>query len=180
MWKKDEARGIEVPLSNGATENSGNALPVGLSANRSVTPPQRNPSRTSASIGKGIIIVGDVTGTEDLFVDGSVEGKLTFENCSLTIGPNGNVKADVTAREVIVRGRVEGKVIGTDRVAISETGEVAGEVNTEKLSVEEGGILRGKVETGKPAPVFQLMIIKEQAPEAAIENVEVSAESVAE
>jgi cytoskeletal protein CcmA (bactofilin family) len=85
-----------------------------------------------------------------LFVDGVVEGKLNLANGSLTIGPNGHVKADVNAREVVVRGKIEGKVMGRDRVQLWSTGEVAGEVQTGRLSVEEGALLRGNVEAGKP------------------------------
>jgi cytoskeletal protein CcmA (bactofilin family) len=90
-----------------------------------------------------------VTGSEDLFVDGHVDGKLSLTNGSLTIGPNGKVKADVTAREVIVRGKVEGKVSGRDRVQLWSTGQVTGEVQTERLAIEDGAMLRGKVEAGK-------------------------------
>jgi cytoskeletal protein CcmA (bactofilin family) len=66
------------------------------------------------------------------------------------VGPNGTVKADITAREVIVRGRVEGKILGRDRVQVSSTGYVTGEVQTQRLAIEDGAVLRGKVETGRP------------------------------
>src|SRR5205823_4450382 len=87
---------------------------------------------------------------EDLFVDGVVEGKLSLTtNCCLTIGPNGSVKADVSAREVIVRGKIEGKVTGRDRVQLWSTGQVTGEVQTDRLSIEDGALLRGRVEAGR-------------------------------
>ncbi|HZS72400.1 MAG TPA: polymer-forming cytoskeletal protein, partial [Candidatus Acidoferrum sp.] len=91
----------------------------------------------------------EVSGSEDLFVDGQVEGKLSLSNGSLTVGPNGSVKADLNAREVIVRGTVEGKVSGRDRVQLWSTGRVNGEVQTERLAIEEGAVLRGRVEAGK-------------------------------
>jgi cytoskeletal protein CcmA (bactofilin family) len=106
-------------------------------------------SNAAACISQGIRIKGEVTGSEDLFVDGHVDGKLSLTNGSLTIGPNGKVKADVTAREVIVRGKVEGKVSGRDRVQLWSTGQVTGEVQTERLAIEDGAMLRGKVEAGK-------------------------------
>jgi len=90
-----------------------------------------------------------VTGSEDLFVDGLVDGKLNLTNGSLTIGPNGTVKADVYAREVIVRGKIEGKVTGRDKVQLWSTGQVTGEVQTDRLAIEEGALLKGKVEAGK-------------------------------
>jgi cytoskeletal protein CcmA (bactofilin family) len=107
-------------------------------------------SRASACISQGIRIKGEITGSEDLFVDGPVEGKLNLANGSLTVGPNGNIKADVTAREVIVRGRVEGKIAGRERVQLWNTGHVIGEVQTQRLAIEDGAVLRGKVETGRP------------------------------
>jgi cytoskeletal protein CcmA (bactofilin family) len=78
-----------------------------------------------------------------------VDGKLNLTNGSLTIGPNGSVKADVNAREVIVRGKIEGKVTGRDKVQLWSTGQITGEVQTESLSIEEGALLKGKVEAGK-------------------------------
>jgi cytoskeletal protein CcmA (bactofilin family) len=106
-------------------------------------------SNAAACISQGIKIKGEVTGSEDLFVDGHVEGKLSLTNGCLTIGPNGQVKADVTAREVIVRGTVEGKVSGRDKVVLGSTGQVTGEVQTDRLAIEDGAMLRGKVEAGK-------------------------------
>jgi cytoskeletal protein CcmA (bactofilin family) len=105
--------------------------------------------RGGASISQGICIKGEVTGSEDLYIDGIVEGKLNLTNGSLTIGPNGQVKADVNAREVIVRGQIEGKVSGRDKVQLLGTGQIHGEVQTERLAIEEGASLRGKVEAGK-------------------------------
>jgi cytoskeletal protein CcmA (bactofilin family) len=103
-----------------------------------------------ACISQGIRVKGDITGKEDLFVDGSLEGKLDLGNASCTIGPNGKVKADITAREVIVRGQVDGRIDGSDRVQLWNSGRVTGEVRTERLAIEDGALLRGKVEAGKP------------------------------
>jgi cytoskeletal protein CcmA (bactofilin family) len=107
-------------------------------------------SHATACISQGIRIKGEITGSEDLFVDGPIEGKLNLANGSLTVGPNGTVKADVVAREVIVRGRVEGKIQGRERVQLWSTGQVIGEIQTQRLAIEDGAVLRGKVETGKP------------------------------
>jgi cytoskeletal protein CcmA (bactofilin family) len=147
MWKKEDAK------PQGVAENSTGAIP-------SYTPTSpvsaissgtllATPSRGGASISQGIRIKGEVTGSEDLFIDGVVEGKLNLANGSLTIGPNGHVKADVNAREVIVHGQIEGKVSGRDKVQLLGTGQVTGEVQTERLAIEEGATLRGKIEAGK-------------------------------
>jgi len=122
--------------SNVAAAAVGSALPVS--------------PRAAACITQGIRIKGEIIGKEDLFVDGTLEGKLDLGNASCTVGPNGKVKADISAREVVVRGHVDGKVEGVERVQLWNTGRITGEVRTERLAIEDGAILRGKVEAGKP------------------------------
>ena len=144
MWKKEDAK------SPAVAENSAASAAFGRSQSFDSSSPSSDSSRTAVSIGQGIRIKGEVTGTEDLFVDGFVEGKLNLAaNCCLTIGPNGNIKADLVAREIIVRGKVEGKVIAKDRLQIGSTGEINGEVQTGRLAIEDGATLRGKVEAGR-------------------------------
>jgi len=89
-------------------------------------------------------------GKEDLFVDGQVDGKLDLGTGSVTVGPNAKIKADISAREVIIRGRVDGKVSGKERVQLWNTAHVEGEVQTDRLAIEDGALFRGKVEAGKP------------------------------
>jgi cytoskeletal protein CcmA (bactofilin family) len=154
MWKKEDAKpqgASSAPVSSVSSVPTPSAISSGAPATSfpSTIPPLPVSPRVAACISQGIKIKGEVTGSEDLFVDGTVDGKLNLANGSLTIGPNGHVKADVTAREVIVRGKIEGKVIGRDKVQLWSTGHVAGEVQTERLSVEEGALLRGNVEAGK-------------------------------
>src|SRR3989441_6894514 len=150
MWKKEDAK-LEGVSGNSATPvNSATLSSPATASTPSISSALPNSSRAAACISQGIKIKGEVTGSEDLFVDGIVEGKLSLTtNSCLTIGPNGNVKADVNAREVIVRGKIEGKVTGRDKVQLWSTGQVTGEVQTERLSIEEGALLRGKVEAGK-------------------------------
>lgn len=150
MWKKEDVKSQQVPpISTTPAYSTPAPPPAPVSPQLAPSPLSASP-RAGASISQGIKIKGEVTGSEDLFVDGNVDGKLNLANGSLTIGPNGNVKADVNAREVIVRGRIEGKVTGREKVQLWSTGNVAGEVQTERLAIEEGAVLRGKVEAGKP------------------------------
>jgi cytoskeletal protein CcmA (bactofilin family) len=137
VFKKEDskAQGPEGSSGPGGSREASGELPVS--------------SRTAACISQGIRIKGEITGSEDLFVDGHVEGKLSLANGSLTVGPNGSVNADVSAREVLVRGRIEGKISGRERVQLWSTGQVIGEVQTQRLAIEDGALLRGKVETGK-------------------------------
>jgi cytoskeletal protein CcmA (bactofilin family) len=143
MWKKEDARPQGVPdTSANSSINSTSYSPQSAASQ----PPS---GRAPATISQGIRIKGEITGSEDLVIDGPIEGKLQLTNGSLTVGPNGAVKADINAREVIVRGRVEGKISGRDRVQLSSTGNVTGEVQTQRLAIEDGAVLRGKVETGR-------------------------------
>jgi cytoskeletal protein CcmA (bactofilin family) len=149
MWKKEDGKSQGVPEISTAPV-AGPTTPSSISSQVRETSAAVSASASAgASISQGLKIRGEVTGSEDLFVDGHVDGKLSLTNGSLTIGPNGHVKADVTAREVIVRGKVEGKVSARDKVHLSSTGHVNGEVQTDRLAIEDGATLRGKVEAGK-------------------------------
>ncbi len=144
MWKKEDVKTQGVAENPVAVAGSGTSQSSDSSSSLSGLP------RAAASISQGIRIKGEVTGTEDLFVDGFVEGKLNLTaNSCLTVGPNGNVKADLNAREIIVRGRVEGRVTARDKLQIGSTGQITGEVQTDRLAIEDGAMLRGKVEAGK-------------------------------
>ena len=104
-----------------------------------------------ANIGKSITIAGDLTGEEDLVIEGKVEGKVTLPNSQLTIGANGTIKAEVQAKSIVVIGRVAGNVRGTERVEIQATGIVEGDVVAPRLIVAEGAVLNGSIQmSAKP------------------------------
>ena len=149
MWKKEDGKPQGMPEISTAPAGAPSTPGPSSSPIREMAKEVPVSSKAAACISQGIKIKGEVTGSEDLFVDGQVDGKLNLTNGSLTIGPNGYVKADVTAREVIVRGRVDGKVSGRDKVQLWSTGQVTGEVQTDRLAIEDGAMLRGKVEAGK-------------------------------
>jgi cytoskeletal protein CcmA (bactofilin family) len=151
MWKKEDGKPQGVPEISTTPVAASSAPSISTFPGRETPREVSASSGSSASISQGIRIKGEVTGSEDLYVDGQVDGKLNLTNGSLTVGPNGSVKADVTAREVIVRGKIEGKVSGRDRVQLLSTGQVTGEVQTARLAIEDGAMLRGKVEAGKPS-----------------------------
>jgi cytoskeletal protein CcmA (bactofilin family) len=148
MWKKEDSKSQSVPENAVAPAS---VTPIATPTISAVTPVSAPVSpRAAACISQGIRIKGEVTGSEDLFVDGVVEGKLSLtSNCCLTVGPNGSVKADLNAREIIVRGKVEGKITARDKVELWSTGQVTGEVHTDRLAIEDGALLRGRVEAGK-------------------------------
>jgi cytoskeletal protein CcmA (bactofilin family) len=150
MWKKEDSKpeAVSGNLATAASSATSSSTASAITPPLSAAPPTS--SRVAACISQGIRIKGEVTGSEDLFVDGVVEGKLSLTtNSCLTVGPNGHVKADVQAREVIVRGKIEGKVTGRDKVQLWSTSQVTGEVQTDRLAIEDGALLRGKVEAGR-------------------------------
>jgi cytoskeletal protein CcmA (bactofilin family) len=116
-------------------------------------PPAVSPSssKVAACVSQGIKIKGELTGSEDLFVDGHVEGSITLTNSVVTVGPNATVKAEIIAREVVVRGKVDGKITGTEKIQIWNTARVHGDMKSERIAVEEGAELHGSMEVGKPA-----------------------------
>lgn len=103
-----------------------------------------------AHIGKSITIKGDLSGDEDLVIEGDVEGRVDLPNNQVTIGADGRVKADVHAQAVVVVGRVTGNVSGVERVEVQDSGVVDGDVKAPRLAVQEGALLNGNVEMGTP------------------------------
>jgi cytoskeletal protein CcmA (bactofilin family) len=104
-----------------------------------------------AHIGKSVVIKGELSGSEDLYVDGHVDGKIELRNHSLTVGPNGNVQAAVTAKSVVIQGKLDGTVIASERVELKKSAVVNGDLTTQRIAVEEGAFLRGKVDVQKEA-----------------------------
>ncbi len=110
----------------------------------------------TASLGKSVVIKGEVSGSEDLYIDGQVEGSIELAGNRLTIGPNGRVKANVTARSVTIGGRLEGNVRASDRVDLRQTAVVLGDIATQRIAIEDGAYFKGGVdiqrEPAKPQP----------------------------
>jgi cytoskeletal protein CcmA (bactofilin family) len=99
-----------------------------------------------ARIGKSVIICGEVKGSEDLIVDGRVEGTVTLSESRLTIGPNASVQADLTARDVLILGQVQGNVVASGRVELRAGCSVQGDIRALRLAVEDNAVFRGKVD----------------------------------
>jgi cytoskeletal protein CcmA (bactofilin family) len=99
-----------------------------------------------ARIGKTVVIRGELKGSEDLVVDGQLEGTINLSEGRLTIGPNANVAADLTAREVLILGKLHGNIIASGRVELRAGSVVEGDVKALRLAVEENAVFRGKVD----------------------------------
>ena len=98
-----------------------------------------------ATIGQSIVFKGELTGDEDLEIDGQVEGNVNLKNHQLTIGANGNLKAEVTAKNIVVIGRVTGNLVAAERIEVQATGIVDGDVRAPRLNVQEGAVLNGSI-----------------------------------
>ena len=100
----------------------------------------------SARIGKSVVIRGEVKGGEDLIVDGRVEGTVTLTESRLTIGPNANVAADLSARDVLIQGDGQGNIVATGGVEVRAGSAVEGDVRALRLAIEDNAVFRGKVD----------------------------------
>jgi cytoskeletal protein CcmA (bactofilin family) len=99
-----------------------------------------------ATIGRSLVIKGEVSGSESLYVDGRIEGTINLADNRVTIGRNGSVAANISAREVVIMGKVHGNIECTDRLDIRSEGSLTGDVVTQRISVEDGAILKGSVQ----------------------------------
>lgn len=101
---------------------------------------------SAARIGKSIVICGEVKGSEDLVLDGRVEGTVTLSEGRLTIGPNAEIAADLTAKDVLIQGHVQGNITANGRVELRAGCNVEGDIRALRLAVEDNAIFRGKVD----------------------------------
>lgn len=99
-----------------------------------------------AHIGKSVVVKGELSGSEDLYLDGEVEGSIELRGHSLTVGPNGRVRANIHARDVTVHGKVDGNVRGTDRVELKRSAIVAGDIITQRVVIEDGAFFKGGID----------------------------------
>jgi cytoskeletal protein CcmA (bactofilin family) len=102
--------------------------------------------RDTVNIGKSVVIKGELNGSEDLTIEGQVEGKIELRQNVLTIGPNGKIKAQVFAKSVIVLGEVTGNVTATEKVDIRENGSVDGDIAAPRVAIAEGAHFRGSID----------------------------------
>ena len=106
----------------------------------------------TARIGKSVVICGEVKGSEDLIVDGRVEGTVSLTECRLTIGPNANVSADLSAKDVLIMGHLQGNVVASGRVELRAGCSVEGDIRALRLAVEDNAVFRGKVDLTQAVP----------------------------
>ena len=164
MWRKPEEN------KNGSAAQEISATPVSASvvetpAAVALTPPPARPAVTHSAalpalqspnptaqpagrISRTLAIKGEITGSDDMFVDGDIQGKINIAEGRVTIGANGRVTADIVAREIVVQGNVKGNLHGRERVQIGSTGCARGNVITRRFVVDDGAEIHGHVEIG--------------------------------
>jgi cytoskeletal protein CcmA (bactofilin family) len=103
-----------------------------------------------ATIGKSLVIKGEVTGSESLYIDGRVEGSIHLPGNRVTVGRNGVVAANIASREAVILGKVRGNVTATDRVDIRNEGSLTGDVVAQRISIEDGAFFKGGIDIRKP------------------------------
>ncbi len=104
------------------------------------------------NIGKSVIIKGDLSGSEDLTIEGQVEGKIELRQNVLTIGANGNIKAAVFATAVIIQGEVQGDITASERIDIRDAGSVDGDLSAPRIAIADGAHFRGSIDMQKSGP----------------------------
>jgi cytoskeletal protein CcmA (bactofilin family) len=119
------------------------------------------------NIGKSVVIKGELNGSEDLTIEGHVEGTIQLREHVLTIGPNGRIKAQVFAKAVIVLGEVTGNVTASDKVDIRDNGSVDGDIIAPRVAIAEGAHFRGSVDMQRKAGTVQAQAPKPAQPQAA-------------
>jgi cytoskeletal protein CcmA (bactofilin family) len=151
MWKRDEAAKPSAPQPAPAPAP---VTPAAPHAAAEAARPQPNTNvdthrgglEKTVNIGKSVIIKGELNGSEDLTIEGQVEGKIELRQNVLTIGPNGKIKAQVFAKSVIILGEVTGNVTATEKVDIRDNGSVDGDIAAPRVAIAEGAHFRGSID----------------------------------
>lgn len=147
MWTKQTQ--TEVPSSSPTNRPE---FPVG-SLNATATMRPNSPTaRSLACLGAGLEVKGKITGEEDLQIDGKVEGPISLQGQRLTVGRTARLNSQVTAREVVVYGKVTGNLSARERVEIKRDGSVIGDITTARISIEDGAYFKGRIEIDRPKP----------------------------
>lgn len=102
-----------------------------------------------AHIGRSVIIKGELSGSEDLYLDGEVEGNIELRDHNLTLGPNGRIRANVNAKEIIIHGKVDGNLIGSERVELKKSAVLVGDIATQRIVIEDGAYFKGGIDIQK-------------------------------
>jgi len=150
MWKSRREDEKPSPSPNPQQPAPVVPAPTSYQPTRTVETPKMDNYRADvAHIGKSVIIKGELSGSEDLYLDGEVEGNIDLRNHNLVIGPNGRVHANVQAKDIVVHGKVDGKVTGTDKVELKKSAVLNGDIETQRIVIEDGAFFKGSIDIRK-------------------------------
>src|SRR5687767_4836975 len=157
MWKRDDATKPAAPPAPAAPAHTATTSPAAdAAATRPLAGDAQRGLEKAVHIGKSVVIKGELTGSEDLTIEGHVDGKIELRQNVLTIGPNGKIKAEINAKAVVVQGEVVGNINATEKVDIRDAGSVDGDLSSPRVAIADGAHFRGSIEmkpgagTGKP------------------------------
>lgn len=159
MWNKRTDEPQVEPIRSQTPPAAANPEPV---APKPIPMPIAQPPKQGAVIGASMNIKGEIRTREELFVDGEVEGLLESHSL-LTVGPNGKVRANIKAREVIVYGTVRGNVDVTEKIAIRDKGSVIGDIKTAGIGIDDGAYFKGSIDIVRPEPKVSTKPVKSDA-----------------
>jgi cytoskeletal protein CcmA (bactofilin family) len=142
MWKRDES----VKPATPGTPSPAPAPAAPVTASTARSEPRTQIERDQVNIGKSVVIKGELSGSEDLTIEGHAEGRIDLKDNVLTIGPNGKIKAEVFAKAVVVLGEVVGNVTASEKVDIRDNGSVEGDISSPRVAIAEGAHFRGSVD----------------------------------
>jgi cytoskeletal protein CcmA (bactofilin family) len=149
MWKPTNAPSSSPNPTPTPEPQRSYTPPVEPASARPVTSPTGN-TQEQATLGKSLVIKGEVTGSESLYIDGRVEGSINLPGNRVTVGRNGVVSANISAREIVVLGKVRGNMTASDRVDIRGEGSLTGDVVSQRISIEDGAYFKGGIDIRKP------------------------------
>jgi cytoskeletal protein CcmA (bactofilin family) len=153
MWKPTNQPGTAptAPATDPSATAPNPATLPRVSEPASAAAPRGVPTtQDQATIGKSLVIKGEVTGSESLYIDGRVEGSINLPGNRVTVGRNGVVAANITAREIVVIGKLRGNLVASDRVDIRNEGSLTGDVVAQRISIEDGAFFKGGIDIRKP------------------------------
>jgi cytoskeletal protein CcmA (bactofilin family) len=155
MWKRDD---VTKPDPDPASAPTGTAPAAAVRpqpsgpVSHAAADLRRTGEREAVNIGRSVVIKGELNGSEDVFIEGQVEGKVELRHHVLTVGPNGKLKAQVFARQVVVLGEVVGNITASEKVSIRDDGAVDGDLVSPRVAIAEGAHFRGSIDMQRKPP----------------------------
>ena len=133
-------------------------------------PPEKAPPRNTARFSSSFRLKGEISGDEDLIIEGRFRGKIDLKNHSLLVEKTGKIKADIRAKNVIIKGSIEGNIYASGKVFISKDGDVKGDITSPKISIMEGAGFKGSIKMEMEEGIKQLSLIERNAPTLPLEK----------